>query len=208
MPSSRRRVIQQLVAGGLALALSRAWWLPGYTQQSEEDEAFLVGAQREFRAMNTWHGTILLQFGAFVYADDESAQVGFDDYAAGGPSLLEETFGVTARPASIGELGDDAAAFLGNTTIEGFEVSCALALWLDQELLYMSFAMAIGEDPFSDMLPIAREMMGRHMSGDSDATPDPVTGMRSGGVWDLLPELDQLPVGFVLYNEGLLPPEA
>ena len=56
----------------------------------------------------------------------------------------------------------------------------------------------------TDLAGVAEKVVGRELGGE--ATPVAADGLRSGGLWDLLPRLADLPEGFVLDEERVPAP--
>ena len=71
-------------------------------------------------------------------------------------------------------------------------------------MVHLLYGAALAGDPLTDIAVIAEKILGRQPGGD--ATPIGDEGLREGGLWDLLPRLEDLLEGFVLDEEKVPAP--
>ncbi|MCA9878225.1 MAG: hypothetical protein KC442_10605 [Thermomicrobiales bacterium] len=184
-----------------------AGWLPAVAAQMA-DGAFIAGAQRQFATTDVpERGSGFLQFTIHVLPSDAQAEEQFP----GAVARLREYFAgmapgtVTLAPASAGGVGDQSQAFAGTARVEGVDVVLAVIAWRDGPLIYTAASVGMAGDQVAELEPIIQRVADRHYT-DAPVRRDRVTGMRTGGAWDLLPNLDDLPPGFALQREIPLTP--
>lgn len=174
----------------------------------DDRETFIAGAQRQFATSDIPEsGIIFLQFTVHVMPSRSVAEEEFPAAVA----RMREYFTTMVdaptemRPVSIDPIGDEARAFAIDTTVEDIPVSLVVIAWREGRLVYTAASAAISGDQIAELKPILARLENRQYE-DSPVRTDPTTGMRTGGAWDLLPNLQDIPEGFALQREVPLEP--
>ena len=163
-------------------------------------------AQRTFAPSEVRQtGTVVIAFGVARFADAAAA-------AAAMPTIVAREVeriagdGGEVRPAAAPDLGDASAAHVGAV---GFgadapelaaEITAASLVWRDGPLVFVAIGVAIDGDPLADLVVAAERIEGREPGGAETTAAD---GMRSGGLWDVLPRPEDLPDGFVFSADSI-----
>ena len=151
-------------------------------------------------------GTLVFRFAAARFDEPESAEaaipVVLDRYL---DRLGDEAGDVSGvRAASVRDLGDETVARAGEIVTPGEDepdLTVAILAVRRGALLQLFVGAALAGDPLADVADIAEAGVEREPGGD--ATPTGDDGMRTGGLWDVLPRLDDLPEGFVFVEERI-----
>lgn len=111
------------------------------------------------------------------------------------------------RPASVRAIGDDRLAYVGTLEFRDEDrpdSDLALLLVHRDDVVYFMFGLALVGDPLPDLANVAEVIIDREPG--ARATPVASDGLRTGGLWELLPRLDDLPEGFVFSEDQVPPP--
>lgn len=170
-------------------------------------DGFVGGATRRFQATGMrLLGSNLFVTGVFVFDSEDVAKLAFGEIVDTTLLRMSEggDFGEVGeiQPASVSNLGDEAQAYLTKVDSDGTELAIGVVFWRDSVAVYTGFSASLdGGDPFTELFALARAITGReYVDMVVVGTGDP-TDMRTGGVWDLLPTLSDIPEGFVFVDE-------
>jgi hypothetical protein len=204
----RRSFIQAAVASLLPLRLANEQTgaqQRAATPASGPAPGFLGGAERRFEASGMrLTGALVISTAAYAFDSETHAVEAF-------PSLIEHTRGAIetdASPlheASAPPLGDEHAAYVGE--VPGPDESSprfavGLVFWRDGDLIIVMFAGGLAGDQLAELVPTAQAIAGREPGPPTAATLVP-GNMRSGGLWDVLPTLEDAPEGFVFLEDRI-----
>jgi hypothetical protein len=205
---SRRILLHAVIASVSAFSLS-----PGgiFAQQSTATPAseaitgIIAASERRFEAS----GLRLLGAGAisvFAYQFDSA------EHAAEGFAAVIEFFrdyfetGATAmQQASAPRLGDQRVAYVGELP-ESSEPDARLLAgglfgWQDDDVVIVMIAIGLAGDQLAELFAIGNAIVGR-VPGPRAAAAISFPGeMRRGGIWDVLPTLEDVPEGFVFLED-------
>jgi hypothetical protein len=160
----------------------------------------VAGATRVFQATGPrLLGSTYLQVTAFVMVDAAVAERSMDVGISG--ALAAVSLSTPARPVSVDPIGDEAEAYLATMASDGTEFPVGFVFWRDDRVLYAGFSLAVGGDPLADLFALARTITGRPYVETLVTEPATPGGMWSGGVWNLLPTLADVPEGFVFVSD-------
>ena len=209
-----KRTVVALLLAGVTVA---AGWFPGSAQGNAnsfpEIEGLRTAVGRTFGPSGfRLVGTLALLFTVTDFENENSA-------AAGMPQLgdqlivdLAEQGNDTSGPksASVRPLGDERIAYAGtlialeedDSTFDEFMVAALVVR--EGVFVHFMYGAAIAGDPLADLAAVAEKIIGRQPGGDVTSVGD--DGVREGGLWDLLPRIEDLPEGFVLEKEEELAP--
>jgi hypothetical protein len=114
-----------------------------------------------------------------------------------------EAKGGTVREASAPDIGDEHVALAAQQPINdgASELQMGFFAWRDGNLVIMLLATGYGEQ-LPSLFALARTIEGRQPGPESLTTPVP-DEMSSGGIWDVLPTLDDMPEGFVFDKDEI-----
>ena len=111
------------------------------------------------------------------------------------------------QQASVDQIGDETTANAGQLTftdtsspIQGIIVGLVIAR--NGEFVFLTLAGSLAGNAVGTASDVTKAVIDRQR-GD-DATPVADNGMRSGGLWDMLPTLDDIPSGLV-FDEDRVP---
>ena len=216
MTLSRRFLIRLAIGWAPVLTPTR---LRAFTRQEATPEpswevlrqGFVIGASREFHALVLRPiGASIIATGAFIFDSDNRAAEIFPMFIDLSLNNLTSVFpGVGPfRPASAPDLGDEAIAYVGSLTPPDDPNTTFVVgtfAWREGPIVYFAFAVGRSGDPLAEVFAIARAISGRKWTNGPTTTPTSSREMHSGGVWELLPTLEDMPEGFVLIIENLIP---
>lgn len=201
------RILMNVMAAMLALgtvapAMARqdasptagpTWRPPGLT----------FGAARQFDAPGLrLIGPMRIMTAAVVFdteAHAEDAMPSAVDFAQAISQMEPDSI----RPASAPkDLGDEAVAYIGEVAPEGQSQAFAtgLLVWREQRLYTMIGYGFAGTDVLTELFALGRSISGRAV-GNTPTAPVAAHNLWSGGVWDLLPTLADVPEGFVFESD-------
>lgn len=150
-------------------------------------DGFVTGAIRQYEAPGVrLMGMLALHASVYVYESDDAATTALPAIVAFMDGEIAANGG-TLAPASAPDLGDEAMAFAGDLTQGETTYVAAMLAWRDGSKVSTLVAAGLSGDLFPEMMAVAEAMQGRVFW--------------SGGAWDLLPTLEDMPVGFVLKDE-------
>jgi len=170
---------------------------------------FIEGATRNFQApAGRLVGTGFISALVVITDTDEHAAAAFPDLVDYYRDYLyrdqTESISETLRPASTPDLGDEAAAYAGEFADPKNPNALFLAAifcWREGPIIYENFALSRGVDPLPDLFAVGRKITGREQNNDPVSVPASPQEMHTGGVWDLLPTLADVPEGLVFLND-------
>lgn len=136
------------------------------------------------------------------FASDEDARDAFpvlDDVVIEG---LQDG-GTRPQLASAPQVGDQIVAYAGELPSEESESSfqVGIVLWQERDAVFLVVGGGLTGDILAEIFDVARKMSGRQRGDDPIATPTSDHEMHTGGVWDQLPVLADVPEGFVFLSE-------
>jgi hypothetical protein len=180
-----------------------------------DDQPLLVGLDGlEDSAIRAMQIEVFKQSGPIVLTFEV---LRFQDADAAEDSLPELVRRVVARfdadrngadpyePASEApELGDDSIVYVGeqrfDEPVSNIDASpIALVFVRTGAYVHIAIGVALRGDPTPDLVDILTITTNRNEGGR--ATPANASGHRTGGLWDLLPGLDDVPSGFAITDE-------
>lgn len=158
-------------------------------------------ALRIFDATGATQGLLSLSVVVLRFSSDGAADAGLETvadryFALHGASTDELTI-ADPRPVSAPRIGDRRVAFtwMITHTPTAIEFSFGMIVIRKGDVIYQLMAQSRGASPLTDLADVASAIVTdepRQPSGD---------GPRTGGVWDLLPTLDEVPFGLVVELE-------
>ena len=184
-------------AGGRAMA---------ETARAEDEPSPFVGqtgeAARTYRARGArFEGPVLFVFAVVAFETAADAEAAF-------PAVLARigTEPETARLSPVSEppLGDEAVAFGGASTRDGFTVTMAALVVREDRFVHAWRVAGLAADPLPDLVAVAERVIG---AADDEGTPAPGTPDPED-LGDRLPDEDDLPSGFALDEESGEPADA
>lgn len=146
-------------------------------------------------------GTLVMEFVSVRFDDVDAASRATKSFA---PEFIagihHDTTGV--RRASLEPLGDEAIAYAGmvHGDDQGEQLVLALIVVRTDVFLRIGVGFSLATDPLLDVLTALRKSI-PHEATNHSVTCDQ-DGFHRGGIWDTLPDLDDLPSGFVLDGES------
>lgn len=172
----------------------------------EVADSYLGGAWREFEAGTLrLAGTMALRVTVFVFDDAAVAARAFPSTAGSMRDQMGER-GEALRPASPADVGDEALAWVGDVPADdgsAMTFSLGIFAWREGPAIYVAYGGGFMGDPLPDLFAVGRAIEGRRFVAGPVATPAGSAQMHTGGVWDLLPTLADVPEGLVFADEGL-----
>jgi hypothetical protein len=111
------------------------------------------------------------------------------------------------KPSSIDQIGDDTTAMAGTLAFADTDspisgVVAGLVFARRAEFVFVTLAASLAGDAVGAAADVTRTVISRE-PGET-ATPEAEGGMRTGGLWEMLPTLDDLPSGLV-FDEDRVP---
>jgi hypothetical protein len=111
------------------------------------------------------------------------------------------------KRASADKIGDETRAFGGSlkltdTSAPIEEIAIGGAIVRRDEFVFVALVGSLGGDSITPALEIMRKIVDRQPG--QGATPTDADGMRTGGLWDMLPTLDDVPEGLT-FDEDRVP---
>jgi hypothetical protein len=216
MALSRRRLVPALIVCSTVAtrppSRARAWQTANGTPWPEElRPGFIIGAERNFAASGMRAaGPSAIAVGVYQFESAEAATTVFPGLADFYRARLD-TVGDALRPASTPDLGDEVLAYAGEVpTEDGVTVTIGLLCWREATVISVAAAAGLSGEQLVPLFTIAERMAqrghpGRQVSDAPVATPTGAQDMHTGGVWDLLPTLADLPEGFVFSSDEPIP---
>jgi len=178
-----------------------------------DQDAVLFGAKgveryvtRAFGAAGpTIVGPAVLLCGVALFSSDEAAEAAMSLTLDGYIELMAETFDpAPLRKASVRDIDADAAmAYAGTVPFldpdNPFgEVTFVLLAAQRGTVLRVMLCAALVEDPFPYITSVYDVIVRRKPSDDPETLED---GYHTGGVWDMLPTIDDVPSGLVFHED-------
>lgn len=148
-------------------------------------------AERFYRRSAGDVGTILLLVFVAEFDTERNA-------IAATPEIGRRIAGLTGPssflPTSAPRFGEESAAYTGEVVQNAVTMDLAILVVREGWFIYGIAAFAVTGDPFVDVLQTAERRF--------DAKADQAATRRSSDLLTLLPDLDEIPPGFVLESEG------
>jgi hypothetical protein len=164
-------------------------------------------AQRDFIATGgTFDRTLFLSFLVMRFSSEDAARDGLEPYESNVLQRLEGNSTPALRTATTRSLGDEIRAVAGEIQIndpDGIFDSLVIAHVLVRDGSYIHQAIGgaiLWGDPLVDALNVLEKTVGRAPGNETIKIAS--NGMRVGGLWDMLPLLNDLPEGFVFDEES------
>ncbi|MFL5760317.1 MAG: DUF4352 domain-containing protein [Thermomicrobiales bacterium] len=115
------------------------------------------------------------------------------------------------KKTSAKKIGDETIALSGPLKVSDpdvpiTELACGLVVVRHDRYVLLVGVGSIGGDSIGAALGTARAMVEKHKGGD--VTPTDADGMRTGGLWAMLPTLDDIPEGLTFAEERVPVPFA
>jgi hypothetical protein len=156
-------------------------------------------------------GTAQFSFMVVRFDDVEAARSGIERVIANQIARIDQQSDVSdLKRASIGSIGDETLAHAGEVVVDDPGDAAVEPLIVGivaaRRAAYVQLGqgVALAGDPLVDVSGVLKKTIDRAEGGD--ATPVDGDGMRTGGLWDMLPRLEDLPEGFVLDEERVPAP--
>jgi hypothetical protein len=201
----------------ISVAMVGASW-SGTTSEQQSDPPLLPGlhgveetAVRQYEASGArFIGPISLTFSVLRFDTIAHAQEAVPIMAARVAETFEApNFDGSLQPASVRSLGDQASAQAGTFKLGEGKVEVNIAVVSFRRGRFVRVLSGYGRgDPLLELADIGERIEGRTSSmaapPSTAALPTiaPDDGLRHGGMWDMLPTLEDIPEGFVLTLEG------
>lgn len=209
--SMARRVALCLIVLGMVAAFTphglRAMQATPVAYSQEVRDGFVDGAQRRFQATGMrLLGSNVFVTGVYVFNSEDVARLAFGEIVDTILLRIEESEAIgevgEIRPASVSNLGEESQAYLTKTDMDGTELALGVVFWRDGVAVYTGISASLGGgDPFTELFALARAITGREYVDAPVEWSGDEGDIRSGGVWDLLPTLSDIPEGFVFVDE-------
>ncbi len=140
---------------------------------------------------------------AFVYVLDstEAATLAFPEVAR---TLVDEAGDSESgglRPASAPMIGDERKAYAGQGEIDGEKVQVGLVIWREGERIYALWDGGHSGEMLDPLFDLAPSLTGRELPTDQGVLATSPGELSSGGVYELLPSLDDMPPGWVFVED-------
>lgn len=162
--------------------------------------AYREGGLREFRSAGMrLLGPAAITVAAYRFEADKAAAQAFPRLCGS----IHEQMGGDLQTASAPNLGDETLALAGEAEGDDPETlfPVGLVCWRDGPVVFLGFSAGLAGEQLPALFDVARTMKEQTAQANAAATPAPDQEMRTGGVWDLLPRLQDMPEGFVLERE-------
>ena len=103
-------------------------------------------------------------------------------------------------------MGEEAVAYAGEVPNRDVaaEIVVALLGWREANLILSGVSAGFSGDQLLPLVSAAEAIAGREPGSGPVATPASESEMHTGGIWDVLPALDDLPPGFVFVSDETL----
>jgi hypothetical protein len=144
-------------------------------------------------------GPTYIEAQAALADDPNRASNGLHSGVDGIRQLIEAEGGI-AREASAPQIGEERVAIAGGLP-SGSGVQLGLIIWREGNLVITLIATGYGEQ-LPSLFAIVRAIEGREPGPESLASPVP-DELSRGGIWDVLPTLDDVPEGFVFIKDEI-----
>jgi len=158
-------------------------------------------ALRNFDAAGSNEGLLSLSTVVLKFSSEDVADAGLEAVADRFFALHGQSDGQLTisepRPVSAPKLGDRRVAYSWTATDAptGLEFTFGMIVVRKGDIVYQMTAASRGTNPLTDLADVGRTII-------TDEPRQPASGgLQTGGVWDLLPTLDEIPFGLVVELE-------
>lgn len=191
--------MRRLTLALLALVLA----MPSVAAQ-DASPVLVAQATRDFEASGLrLVGTLAITTSVYEMASDADAELALPMVVNAALAMVEDGGG-SMQLASATDVGDESFAYAGEiadpANPETTYVSGILA-WRDGPVVVLMVGGALAGDPLTDLAMVARNIEGREPANAIATPPATPQGVGSGGIWDRLPTLADMPDGFVFKSD-------
>jgi hypothetical protein len=176
------------------------------TRQAPADTGVIRSVSRSFEAQNVSFDSILAVSASVAeYEDVGLATEGMKQVRSRFLGTLtsdsecpEDTLDFSdLKEVSAPQIADGSLAFAGSVGEEdGIQGQVTILVFREAQFVYMLGGAAIMTDPMADLVDVAKSIL-----AENRMAPPSGSEMRTGGLWDRLPTLQEVPPGLALESE-------
>ncbi len=161
-----------------------------------------AAVQRDFEVSGlTLLGPTAIASIVFVYETPKEATTEFPRLHEFYRNEFEANQGGDLQPASTPKIGDERKAYAGSFMSEDQEAIVGLFAWREGSRVYVLVDIGLAGDLLTPLFDLGVSLSGRTLPNSAPAQATSPGEMGSGGAYELLPTLDDMPPGWVFTSD-------